>query len=153
MSSCSACGTLRPLTEGYTLCHRAWSCFAVKCSVFLDLIPFWFHFDSCWARFGTRFRQFLSGCAAKLVFFTGRSPQNLVRLFGWLVVWSVGCLVGCLVCFFFFLSLSACLFACLFLTVSNVSPHMNRLKKTTHCERKGSVDCLAGENVRPPARV
>ena len=94
-------------------------CCAVMCSVYLDLISLWLHAESCWARFGTRFRQFLSGCAAKLVFFTGRSPQNLVCWFvGLLVCWFVGfvclfVLFVCLFCLFCFCVCLFCLFVCL----------------------------------------
>ena len=86
-------------------------CCAVMCSVYLDLISLWLHAESCWARFGTRFRQFLSGCAAKLVFFTGRSPQNLVCWFVGLLVLFV-CLFCLFVCFVF---VFVCfVFVCLF---------------------------------------
>ena len=135
-------------------------CCAVMCSVYLDLISLWLHAESCWARFGTRFRQFLSGCAAKLVFFTGRSPQNLVCWFVGFVCLFV--LFVCFVCFVFlfvcFVCLVGCLFVCLiclfvclliwlvgwlfgfvwcvylFVTVSHLSPHMNTLKEK-YCER------------------
>ena len=139
-------------------------CCAVMCSVYLDLISLWLHAESCWARFGTRFRQFLSGCAAKLVFFTGRSPQNLVCWFVGLLVLFVClfclfvCFVFVFVCFVFvclFVWLVVCLFdlfVCLFIgwlvgwlfgfvwcvylfvTVSHSSPHMNTLKEK-YCER------------------
>ena len=114
MSSCSACGTLRPSREWYPPCRRAWWCFAVLwCAV---SILIWYPYGSMLSHAG---QGLVQG-------FGNSSPDVLLSLFslqaGHHRIWFVGllvlfvCLFVLFVCFvlFFLFVCFVCLFGWLF---------------------------------------